>query len=121
MQAPLCDHNHHPCYHHHTHLNLHIMCALLAASAHLVTAAAADRHAATLEGVCAALTASMESRLSQQPPCMPLAQPPAVPALELVAQLCCPPEHVLVDHYRTEGRRIREVSAANAVESRTAT
>jgi hypothetical protein len=76
---------------------------------HLVAAAVASKHASKLGEVAASISSSAQERLAQQGPALPAAKQLDVPQPELVGQLCCPPELVLVEHFRVQRKQILEV------------
>jgi hypothetical protein len=85
--------------------------AVLPAS-RFVPAAVASQHASKLGEVAAAISSSAQERLQQQGPALPPAKQLEVPQPELVGQLCCPPELVLVEHFRVQRKQILEVRSA---------
>lgn len=72
-------------------------------------AAVASQHAGKLGEVASAISSSAQERLAQQGPALPPAKQLEVPQPELVGQLCCPPELVLVEHFRVQRKQILEV------------
>lgn len=62
-------------------------------------------------GVIEGIASSSSARLSQQPPALPGQKKLEVPDLELVGQLCCPPEPLLLEHFRVQRQQIVEVSS----------
>jgi phage tail protein X len=73
-------------------------------------AAVASKHASKLGEVAATISSNAEERLAQQGPALPAAKQLDVPQPTLVGQLCCPPELVLVEHFRVQRKQILEVS-----------
>lgn len=57
------------------------------------------------------IASSASDRLAQQPPALPAAKKVVVPEVQVVAQLCCPPEMVLLEHFRVQRQQVVEVSA----------
>jgi hypothetical protein len=55
------------------------------------------------------IASSAGARLSQQPPALPAKKQVDVPDVEHVATLCCPPEMVLLDHFRVQRQQVLEV------------
>lgn len=55
------------------------------------------------------IASSAGARLSQQPPALPAKKQVDVPEVEHVATLCCPPEPVLLDHFRVQRQQVLEV------------
>jgi hypothetical protein len=79
----------------------------------LTAAAVASKHASKLGEVAASISSSAQERLAQQGPALPAAKQLDVPQPELVGQLCCPPELVLVEHFRVQRKQILEVRLCN--------
>lgn len=74
-------------------------------------AATAAKHSNLLLDVTDAITSDANKQLSKQPPQLPAQKQLEVPPAELVGQLCCPPELVLVEHFREQRRQILEVGS----------
>lgn len=79
-------------------------------------AAAATKHSSVLSDVTNAINSSAKTQLAKQPVQLPAEKQVEVPPAQLVGQLCCPPELVLVDHFREQRRHILEVSLSVCAE-----
>jgi hypothetical protein len=75
-----------------------------------VAAGAAGQHATQLAEVVSSIAGSASDRLAQHPPGLPSQKQVQVPGMELVGQLCCPPEPVLLEHFRVQRQQVLEVS-----------
>lgn len=60
--------------------------------------------------VTSSVAAIAATRMSTQPPVLPSQKQVEVPDVELVGSLCCPPEPVLLEHFRVQRQQVLEVS-----------
>lgn len=73
-------------------------------------AATAGRHASQMAEVVSSVADIAGTRMSTQPPALPSQKQVDVPDVEVVGNLCCPPEPVLLEHFRVQRQQVLEVS-----------
>lgn len=73
---------------------------------------AAGQHAAQLADVVSSIGSATSGRLGVAPPALPPPKAVDVPLAGLVEQLCCPPETVLLEHFRVQRQQVIEVRGA---------
>eukprot|EP00775_Hariotina_reticulata_P002385 gene2385-2689_t len=72
------------------------------------SSAAASQYGCQLSAVVSSVSGAVQDQVAKQPPHLPQRRQLQVPDAELVEQLCCPPELVLVEHFRAQRKQILE-------------
>jgi hypothetical protein len=75
----------------------------------LLHAAAASQCGSQLSDVVSSITGAVQGQVTKHPPHLPQQRQLQFPDAELVEQLCCPPELVLLEHFRVQRKQILEV------------